>query len=236
MKRNHHIRMAKGRKGMDRSTQPHRRAIPGGIQEAHQGRVQAASSGELPCGEFDPLRGDFRKDSGPAFTAYHGVSAADHQKRFNSLTKKGWRPKNISVTSINGKRFYAALYDKGPSGSLLAKSFLTGSQYQQQSNANKSAGRQLLGGAAVHLSGTIVAPVPLSMGCTPCTGLRACLRSPYAQPPSFLRPTLGAAPAILFAQSCRRPTPRPSRSSRRPRSSAVRVRHSEAGTAKNAWA
>ena len=112
----------------------------------------------------------FRKDSGPAFTAYHGVSATDHQNRFNSLTKKGWRPKNISVTSINGKRFYAALYDKGPSGSLLAKSFLTGSQYQQQSNANKSAGRQLLGGAAVHLSGTIVAPVPLSMGCTLARG------------------------------------------------------------------
>ena len=76
------------------------------------------------------------------------------------------------------------------------------------------------------------------MGCTPYAGFRAWLRFPHAQPPSFLRTTLGAVPAILssaVAPPKGGPAPRPSRSSRRPRSSAVRVRHSEVGTAKNAW-
>ncbi len=45
-------------------------------------------------------------------TAYHGISAAEHQKRIDDLTAGAWRPKEISVVSIGGNRFYTALYEK----------------------------------------------------------------------------------------------------------------------------
>ena len=85
----------------------------------------------------------FDADSGSPFTAHHGLSAAQHQNRFNELTGAGWRPKNISVTSINGQRSYAAVFERTNVGSYVARSFLTLAQYQQHFTENRNAGRQL---------------------------------------------------------------------------------------------
>lgn len=85
----------------------------------------------------------FAKDGGPAFVAYHGLSADKHQERFNQLIQDGWRPKNISVVSVDGKRIYAALYEKVNVGSFVAKSFLTPAQYQQAFDQNLEQGRQI---------------------------------------------------------------------------------------------
>ena len=85
----------------------------------------------------------FRKDGGPKTTAYHGRTAKEHQSRMDNLTKKGWRPKNVSVVSLNGKRFYTALYEKRSIGSFVARSFLTSSEYQKQFDQNLKKGRLL---------------------------------------------------------------------------------------------
>lgn len=86
----------------------------------------------------------FKKVSGPRFVAYHGVSASEHQRRFDRLTKEGYRPINVSVVSPGGKRTYAALYEKRDLGSWMARSFLTAGEYQQQFDANKKKGRQVI--------------------------------------------------------------------------------------------
>lgn len=85
----------------------------------------------------------FAKDGGPAITAYHGIAAADHQKRFDDLTKQGWRPKNVAVVSVNGNRSYTVLYEKASGGGYFVKSSLTPAQYQQEFDANRQAGRHL---------------------------------------------------------------------------------------------
>lgn len=86
----------------------------------------------------------FAKDGGQPVTAYHGRTAAEHQKEFDSLTKNGWRPISLSVASLNGERYYAALYDRGGGGSLIARSQLTGADYQTTVTEQKEAGRQLV--------------------------------------------------------------------------------------------
>ena len=96
-----------------------------------------------PSGNKVLYAGIFRKSAGPGVTAYHGVSPSDHQKKFNDLTGKGWRPKNLSVTSIGGKRYYAALYEKRSASGTQSKSFLTVQQYQAAFNDNKAKGRRL---------------------------------------------------------------------------------------------
>ena len=97
-----------------------------------------------PSGKQILYAGIFVKDNGPQVTAYHGLSAAAHQKRFDDLTAGDWKPKNISVVSLDGDRFYTALYEKaGPVGDE-ARSFLTPDEYQQKADENKAKGRQLI--------------------------------------------------------------------------------------------
>ncbi len=85
----------------------------------------------------------FEKGSGPAVTAYHGVPAAEHQKKFDALTAGPWKPKNLSVVSVGGERFYTALYEQANAGSSEARSFLTAAEYQEKFEENKQKGRQL---------------------------------------------------------------------------------------------
>ncbi|HKG14083.1 MAG TPA: peptidoglycan DD-metalloendopeptidase family protein [Pyrinomonadaceae bacterium] len=87
----------------------------------------------------------FVKDAGPAVVAYHGVPADEHQKKFDELTAGPWKPKNISVVSVGGQRFYTALYENlGAGVNSMAKSFMTPAEYQQQFNENKQKGRHLV--------------------------------------------------------------------------------------------
>ncbi len=84
-----------------------------------------------------------KKGSGPRVAAYHGLSPAAHQKRFDDLTKKGWRPKNISVVSVRGSRKYTGLYEKTSIGSYVSKSFVSVGDYQKFFNENQKKGRQV---------------------------------------------------------------------------------------------
>jgi hypothetical protein len=86
----------------------------------------------------------YRKQPGPAFMAYHGLSANEHQQRMDDLTKAGYRPRNVSVVSPAGQRRYTALYEKADIGSWQAKSQLTAGEYQQTFDANAEQGRQIV--------------------------------------------------------------------------------------------
>ena len=84
----------------------------------------------------------WRKSSG-AFTAYHGSTAEEHQKSFDSLKSDGWTPKVMSVASVGGRLRYTALYTKQSIGSFEARSFLTPDEYQTKFDENKVRGRHL---------------------------------------------------------------------------------------------
>jgi hypothetical protein len=85
----------------------------------------------------------FTKKPGPAWVAYHGRTAADHQSLFNSYTSLGYRLVNASVVSVSGQRSITALYDKASVGGWVAKSAIPASQYQAEYDAQRSAGRYL---------------------------------------------------------------------------------------------
>jgi hypothetical protein len=85
--------------------------------------------------------GIWTKTSGVAWTAYHGVSAATHSSKFNTLTGQGYVPSQISVVSLNGTRYYTALYEKTSPGSFVAMQTIAESSYQTTFNQQNSAGR-----------------------------------------------------------------------------------------------
>ncbi len=84
----------------------------------------------------------FDKSHGSAYTAYHGLSTADHQDRFDELVGKGYRPTSLSVVAVGGQHRYTALYEKGIAGSFLVRSTLSPAQYQATFEEQRRVGRR----------------------------------------------------------------------------------------------
>ncbi len=98
----------------------------------------------------------FRKDSGPQTRAYHGLSANEHQQRFDDWTAAGFRPRNIAVSAVNGQPRYTALYEKADYGNWSAKSRLSADAYQQAVTENDAKGLKLIYLNAYGLDGKIL--------------------------------------------------------------------------------
>ncbi len=92
--------------------------------------------------------GVFAREAGPEFAAYHGLTAAEHQDRFDDLTADGLRPVSVSVVTVGGTPRYTAVYEAGGAGSFLMRSGLTPAQYQAAFDDQLAAGQ-----VPVHLDG-----------------------------------------------------------------------------------
>ena len=84
------------------------------------------------------------KASGPRYAAYHGLTAAEHQKRLDDLVARGYRPRIISAATVGGVRRVSALFFKIAVGSFEARSLLTPAEYQAKFDSNSAAGRRLV--------------------------------------------------------------------------------------------
>ncbi len=85
--------------------------------------------------------GFFKRTSGPAYAAYHGLSASAHQTRFEELSGQGYQPVRISVVSAGGQLRYTGLYLRR-SGSFVLRSQIPVSEYQTVYNEQTAAGRR----------------------------------------------------------------------------------------------
>jgi CubicO group peptidase (beta-lactamase class C family) len=69
----------------------------------------------------------WEKSSGPAWSAKHGLSAAQYQTEFNTMNSQGYRP--VKVSGYSGK--YAAIWEKSSSPAWVARHNLAGAQAYQ---------------------------------------------------------------------------------------------------------
>ncbi|MDQ3287318.1 MAG: peptidoglycan DD-metalloendopeptidase family protein [Pseudomonadota bacterium] len=86
----------------------------------------------------------FRRQDGPAFRAYHGLSADRHRQRVDAWTAEGYRPRAIAVASSGGERHHAAIFEKVDIGHWQAEAHLDAGTYQKAFDANARAGRHLV--------------------------------------------------------------------------------------------
>src|SRR5262249_20438219 len=54
----------------------------------------------------------WEKEAGPAWQARHGLTPAQYQQAFNTLTQQGYRLVEVSGYSVDGKDTYAAIWEK----------------------------------------------------------------------------------------------------------------------------
>ncbi|HEX8110426.1 MAG TPA: hypothetical protein VF516_21990 [Kofleriaceae bacterium] len=71
------------------------------------------------------------RSPGPDFVARHGMTAQDYQQAFDSLGKQGWCLSQVSGTSVAGQDRYAAIWDRKPCPTFVARHGMTAPQYQQ---------------------------------------------------------------------------------------------------------
>jgi len=97
----------------------------------------------------------WRKASGPAWVAYHGVSQSVHQSKIDALTKEGYHPVAISVVAPGDTPQWTALYVKEDAGAWLAKSWLTLAEYQTQWDAAMAKGLRVAYLSAAQYAGSV---------------------------------------------------------------------------------
>jgi cytochrome c biogenesis factor len=72
------------------------------------------------------------KSAGTEWVARHGLTSAQYQAAFNKYVGQGYRLVQVSGYRVNGKDYYAAIWDKSPSGAWVARHGLTSAQYQSE--------------------------------------------------------------------------------------------------------
>ncbi|MEJ8854522.1 papain-like cysteine protease family protein [Variovorax robiniae] len=83
------------------------------------------------------------KVSGPAWTARHGLTAAQYQQAFDENAKQGYRLKMVNGYSVGTSPRFAALWDKSTGPAWTARHGLTSAQYQQTFDELKAQGYRL---------------------------------------------------------------------------------------------
>jgi hypothetical protein len=75
----------------------------------------------------------FEKSPGPAFVARHGLTSAQYQQAFDDFVgRQGYRLKLVSAHKIRGQTSYAAIFEKSPGPSFVARHGLRSAEYQAE--------------------------------------------------------------------------------------------------------
>ena len=85
----------------------------------------------------------WRKTSGPAWQARHGLTSAQYQTAFDQLRARGFRPIVVDGYEVAGTVRYAAIFIQDSSVPWVARHGLTSAQYQAQFDALVAQGYRL---------------------------------------------------------------------------------------------
>ncbi|CAM6118437.1 unnamed protein product [Calypogeia fissa] len=84
-----------------------------------------------------------KTNDGIAWVARHGMTSSDYQNYFNTYVAQGYRLIVVSGYQVNNVDYYAALWDKSPSGAWVARHGMTSSDYQSYFNTYVGQGYML---------------------------------------------------------------------------------------------
>lgn len=74
-----------------------------------------------------------KRSNSPAWTARHGISAADYQTEFTKWTGQGYKPTDISAYNVNGQELFAVIFDKVANApAWVARHGLSAADYQTE--------------------------------------------------------------------------------------------------------
>jgi hypothetical protein len=93
------------------------------------------------------------KSPSTAWVARHGMTSAQYQAEFDKYVGQGYRLVQVSGYGVNGKDYYAAIWDKSPSGAWVARHGMTSAQYQAEFDKYVGQGYRLVQVSGYRVSG-----------------------------------------------------------------------------------
>lgn len=97
----------------------------------------------------------FEQESGPQWAARHGLTGAQYQTEFNTLTGQGYRPIQVSgFVSGNQAKFAAIFVKENNPPQWHARHNMTSAQYQDEFTDNSNQGYRLVDVSAYTVGGT----------------------------------------------------------------------------------
>jgi len=119
-----------------------------------QGYRLTQVSGYSAAGQ-DRYAAIFEKSSGPTWTAKHGLTGAQYQTEFNTLTGQGYRPVLVSGFPSGNQAKYACIFVKENNApQSAAKHGMTAAQYQTEFNKWTGQGYRLTDISGYNVGGT----------------------------------------------------------------------------------
>ncbi|HEY2293616.1 MAG TPA: serine hydrolase [Thermoanaerobaculia bacterium] len=100
------------------------------------------------------FEGIWEKQSGPAWEARHNLTADQYQQTFDSLTKQGYRPIQVSGYASGGSARYAAIFEKSSGPAWQARHAMTAAQFQKAFDDLTQQGYRLKDVSGYNLGGT----------------------------------------------------------------------------------
>lgn len=94
------------------------------------GMVPLTQSIARASGTFSPVPLVNPAQSGYAWVANHGLDGDAYQREFDSLAGQGYRLIKLSGYSVNGRDFYASIWDMSPGAAWVGMHRVPGSDYQ----------------------------------------------------------------------------------------------------------
>jgi CubicO group peptidase (beta-lactamase class C family) len=95
-------------------------------------------------GSQDLYAAIWEKASGPPRVARHGLTAAQYQAEFDSLTAQGYRLLDVSGYAAGSEARYAAIWEKSAGPARVARHGLTAAQYQAEFDSLVAQGYRLV--------------------------------------------------------------------------------------------
>jgi cytochrome c biogenesis factor len=84
------------------------------------------------------------KSPSTGWVARHGMTSAEYQAEFDKYVGQGYRLAQVSGYRVNGKDYYAAIWDKSRSRAWVARHGLTSAQYQSEFDKYTAQGYRLV--------------------------------------------------------------------------------------------
>ena len=75
-----------------------------------------------------------KSGSNVAWVAHHGMTSADYQKLSDKYVGQGYRTVHVNGYVVNNVDYYAAIWDKSPSGPWVSRDRMTSAGYQSEFN------------------------------------------------------------------------------------------------------
>jgi CubicO group peptidase (beta-lactamase class C family) len=96
----------------------------------------------------------WEQKGGPAWVARHGMTSSDYQNEFNNWVGQGYRLTWVEGYAVGGFDYYAAIWEKAPGPSWIARHGMTSSAYQSEFNAYTARGFRLTHVSGYNVGGT----------------------------------------------------------------------------------